>query len=194
MLAEKNDWVPQKTAPFIWTKPDPTTEPATEPTIIKEPNRPQTSNGTRPQEPPQDVNTNTKSSTETANDKTILNQSDSEKSPENSYNEKLSLNDEVESSSPTLSQEELVEEKQVVTVTNWRQPSPSSPHVSVGSTEENNEVAEGDDKLRRIGTRAKMLGLRKKMGEKFEEKKRNFEEKGRHFVDKMRGPGGPGGI
>ncbi|XP_076882224.1 uncharacterized protein LOC143530623 [Bidens hawaiensis] len=190
MLAEKNDWVPQKNAPFIWTKPDPTTEPATEPTIIIAPNRPQSSNGARPQEPPQDVNTSTKSSTEIAHDKTILNQSDNEKSPENSSNGKLSLNDEVESDNPTPPQEEPVEEKQVVTVTNWRHPSPSSPHVSVGSTEENNEVAEGDDKLRRIGTRAKMLGLRKKMGEKFEEKKRNFEEKGRHFVDKMRGPGG----
>ncbi|XP_076955151.1 uncharacterized protein LOC143629888 [Bidens hawaiensis] len=188
MLAEKNDWVPQKTAPFIWTKPDPITEPATEPTVIKEPNRPQPSNGTRPQELPQDVNTITKSSTETAHDKSILNQSDNEKSPENSNNGKLSSKDEVESDKPPSPQEVAVEEKQVVMVTNWRHPSPSSPQVAVGTTEENNEVAEGDDKMRKIGSRAKMLT--KKMGEKFEEKKRNLGEKGRHFVDKMRGPGG----
>ncbi|XP_076911287.1 uncharacterized protein LOC143569203 [Bidens hawaiensis] len=190
MLAEKDDWVPQKTAPFIWINPDSTTEPATEPKVIKEPNRPQPSNGTRPQEPPQDVNTSTKSSTETAQDKTILNQSDNEKSPENSNNGNSSSKDEVESDRPPSPQEEPVEEKQVVTVTNWRHLSPSSPQVAVGSTEENKEMPEGDDKLKRIGTKAKMLGLTKKIGEKFEKKKRNIGEKGRHFVDRMRGPGG----
>ncbi|KAI3807819.1 hypothetical protein L1987_23754 [Smallanthus sonchifolius] len=174
MIAEKNDWVPQKTAPFIWTNPELTTEP----TVIHERNE------THPQEP-HHVHTSSKSSTETTHDKTTFNQSDDEKSAND--DEKTVFLESDDQPGP--------EENQAVTFPNWQHPSPPpQPEAMVVATmEENSETAEGDDaKLRRIGTRAKMLGLRKKMGEKLEEKRRNIEEKGRHIVEKMRGPGAGG--
>lgn len=45
-----------------------------------------------------------------------------------------------------------------------------------------------DGHLKKMGTRARMQGLRKKMGEKLEEKKRVIEEKSRHMVERMKGP------
>ncbi|KAJ0694803.1 putative synaptotagmin-like mitochondrial-lipid-binding domain-containing protein [Helianthus annuus] len=187
MIAEKNDWIPQKAAPFIWTNPELTTEPATERTVIQEVHRSQSSIETHPQEA-QDVHTSNRSSTETTHDKTTSSQSDDEKSP--AYDdEKSAATDEktplLESDKQPPPQDVAVEENQLVALPDWR-PSPSAPQVVV--VEENNEAAEGE--LRRMGTRAKMLGLRKKMGEKLDEKRRNLEEKGRHIVEKMRGPGG----
>ncbi|MFS7947134.1 putative synaptotagmin-like mitochondrial-lipid-binding domain-containing protein [Helianthus anomalus] len=188
MIAEKNDWIPQKVAPFIWTNPELTTEPAGERTVIHEVHRSQSSIETHPQEA-QDVNTSSRSSTETTHDKTTFSQSDDEKSPAND-DETSAATDEktplLESEKQPPLQDVAVEENQLVTVPDWRRPSASAPQVVV--VEENNETAEGE--LRRMGTRAKMLGLRKKMGEKLDEKRRNLEEKGRHIVEKMRGPGG----
>ncbi|KAM0040110.1 putative synaptotagmin-like mitochondrial-lipid-binding domain-containing protein [Helianthus debilis subsp. tardiflorus] len=188
MIAEKNDWIPQKAAPFIWTNPELTTEPATERPVVHEVHRSQSSIETHPQEA-QDVNTSSRSSTETTHDKTTFSQSDDEKPPAND-DEKSAATDEktplLESDKQPPPQDVAVEENQLVTLPDWRRPSPSAPQVVV--VEENNEAAEGE--LRRMGTRAKMLGLRKKMGEKLDEKRRNLEEKGRHIVEKMRGPGG----
>ncbi|PIN09378.1 putative protein TEX2, contains PH domain [Handroanthus impetiginosus] len=56
-------------------------------------------------------------------------------------------------------------------------------------TEGQIQIAEDDDtRLRRMGTRERMRGLGKKMGEKLEVKRRHIEEKGRSFVERMRGP------
>ncbi|XP_010537536.1 PREDICTED: testis-expressed sequence 2 protein [Tarenaya hassleriana] len=47
---------------------------------------------------------------------------------------------------------------------------------------------EDESRLKKVGRRARMLDLGKKMGEKLEEKRRHIEEKSRHIVEKMRGP------
>ncbi|KAJ0257260.1 Uncharacterized protein HA466_0081590 [Hirschfeldia incana] len=57
-----------------------------------------------------------------------------------------------------------------------------SPSRSVVSSEED------DSRGKKLGRRARMLGLGKKMGEKLEEKRRHMEEKSRQIVEKMRGP------
>ncbi|KAL8233510.1 hypothetical protein R6Q59_019610 [Mikania micrantha] len=179
MIAEKNDWIPQKAAPFIWVNPELTTEPTTELTAVTHEVH---CDETNPQEPPL-VRTSSKSSTETTHDKSTGDQPDIDDAAND--DEKSGANDEktllLESNKQPLDQEAVIVEHQAAT-------------FQAQVTEENNEILEGDDaKFRRIGTRAKMLGLRKKMGEKLEEKRRNFEEKGRHIVEKMRGPG-TGGI
>ncbi|KAL8199884.1 hypothetical protein R6Q57_013452 [Mikania cordata] len=179
MIAEKNDWIPQKAAPFIWVNPELTTEPITELTAVT---REVHCDETNLQEPPL-VHTSSQNSTETTHDKSTGDQPDIDDAAND--DEKSGANDEktllLESNKQPLDQEAVLVEHQAAT-------------FRAQVTEENNEILEGDDaKLRRIGTRAKMLGLRKKMGEKLEEKRRNIEEKGRHIVEKMRGPG-TGGI
>ncbi|AAF97262.1 Strong similarity to a hypothetical protein T18K17.13 gi/6598861 from Arabidopsis thaliana BAC T18K17 gb/AC010556 and contains a PH PF/00169 domain [Arabidopsis thaliana] len=57
-----------------------------------------------------------------------------------------------------------------------------SPSRSVASSEED------DSRGKKQGRRARMLDLGKKMGEKLEEKRRHMEEKSRQIVEKMRGP------
>ncbi|XP_076904649.1 uncharacterized protein LOC143560173 [Bidens hawaiensis] len=57
MLAEKNDWIPQKSAPFIWANPETPTEPNTEPS--DEIQR-------------QDINSSSKSSTDTTDDEHLI--------------------------------------------------------------------------------------------------------------------------
>ncbi|VVA91706.1 unnamed protein product [Arabis nemorensis] len=56
-----------------------------------------------------------------------------------------------------------------------------SPSRSIVSSEED------DSRGKKLGRRARMLDLGKKMGEKLEEKKRHMEEKSRQIVEKMRG-------
>ncbi|PWA82421.1 hypothetical protein CTI12_AA076700 [Artemisia annua] len=72
MLAEKNDWIPQKSAPFIWTNPetnpDPTTRPATEPNTkpaTKPASEPTTKLATKPA-----TDSSTKPATKPANEPT----------------------------------------------------------------------------------------------------------------------------
>ncbi|CAN8304868.1 unnamed protein product [Cochlearia groenlandica] len=57
-----------------------------------------------------------------------------------------------------------------------------SASLSIASSEED------DSRGKKLGRRARMLSLGKKMGEKLEEKRRHVEEKSRHIVEKMRGP------
>ncbi|KAJ0681544.1 putative synaptotagmin-like mitochondrial-lipid-binding domain-containing protein [Helianthus annuus] len=164
MLAEKNDWIPQQSAPFIWANPELNPEPPTEPTISHEVPCPQPPDEIHPQ----DVS----STTETTHNQTSSD--DDEKPTEN------------DEKTPLL---ESTEQNAAVVEENVGFPSsqpPSPPQAAVA--EENKETAD-EHKLKRSGTRAKMLGFRKKMGEKLEEKRRNIEEKGRHMVEKMRGPG-----
>ncbi|XP_016563902.1 testis-expressed protein 2-like isoform X3 [Capsicum annuum] len=66
-------------------------------------------------------------------------------------------------------------------------PSPSpSPSRSPSILQEQNSFTEDDMRSKRTSTRARMHGLRKRMGEKLEEKKRHIEEKGRHLVGRIR--------
>lgn len=201
MLAEKNDWIPQKSAPFIWTNPDMTNEPTTEPAIAREVPRPQPPKETHAQEPqesqePQEVQTSSKRSTDSTHDK-LTDATDDEKVEAN--DEKTPLLEKQEKQPPqevaVVPARRSAEENREVQLSNWQHPAPAPPPQSVAveaaTIGESNETVEGNDaRLKRLGTREKVSGFRKKMGEKLEEKRRNIEEKGRHIVEKMRGPGG----
>ncbi|XP_049395416.1 uncharacterized protein LOC125859671 isoform X1 [Solanum stenotomum] len=86
---------------------------------------------------------------------------------------------------PLMSHNEQLENHRMSTEENMQSYSPSPSH-SLSMLEEQNSSTEDEMKPKRTGARAKMLGLRKKMGEKLEEKKRHIEEKGRHLVTRMR--------
>uniref|UniRef100_A0A1J3FV96 Testis-expressed sequence 2 protein n=1 Tax=Noccaea caerulescens TaxID=107243 RepID=A0A1J3FV96_NOCCA len=63
--------------------------------------------------------------------------------------------------------------------------------VSVQSSSRSIVSSEEDDsssKGKKMGTKERMFDFRKKVGEKFEEKKRHVEERSRQIVEKMRGP------
>lgn len=184
MLAEKNDWVPQKSAPFIWTNPEVVTEPTAESVIVHEVHRAQSSQETHPLEI-QESRTSSSRSTES----TLSDSLDDQKVAANGSppDESRIVLSETEELPPKEAALESIEESREVTSSNRQNPPPPQAMVAA----EENETMEGDEaRLRRMGTRAKMLGLRKRMGEKLEEKRRNIEEKGRHIVEKMRGPGG----
>ncbi|KAL4557378.1 hypothetical protein LXL04_035554 [Taraxacum kok-saghyz] len=180
MLAEKNDWLPQQVAPFLWTNSETATTPTTTTTTTIEPTIHESSQEIQPQ----DVHSTSNRSTESnVSDKPT----DDQKSEPNEETISSSHTDE---KTPLLEIEEQGQEQADMTVSLRSVQFPSWQHPSPPQQEESNDVAEGEDaRLRRMGTRAKMLGLRKKMGEKLEEKRRNIEEKGRHIVEKMRGPG-----
>ncbi|KAK1431470.1 hypothetical protein QVD17_07929 [Tagetes erecta] len=177
MLAEKNDWIPQKSAPFHWANPEIVTDPITDLAMT-------------PELHPHDVNSSSKSSTETTHDRTSFNQSDDENPTSN--DEKMLL---LESEEHALQQDALalMEESQEDKYSNSQH---SLPPEAVTLGEESNEtMGEAEEgKLKRMGTRAKMIGLRKRMSVKLEEKRRNIEEKGRHMVEKMRGPASTSGL
>ncbi|KAK4350676.1 hypothetical protein RND71_029989 [Anisodus tanguticus] len=86
---------------------------------------------------------------------------------------------------PLLNHNEHLESNRMSTEEDMQSNS-SSPSPSSSMLEEQNSFTEDDMKPKRTGTRARMHGLRKKMGEKLEEKKRHIEEKGRHLVGRIR--------
>ncbi|KAJ9546106.1 hypothetical protein OSB04_025813 [Centaurea solstitialis] len=194
MSAEKNDWVPQKSAPFIWTNPEVTTEPIAESVITHEVHRAQSSLETHPLET-QEARTSSARSTEgmldtlieTLDDQKVMVVAANGSPPDES---KMALSESEERSPPEAAVAlRSIEEDREVASPSRHHPSPPQQQAIVAAEE--SDMAEGEDaRLRRMGTRAKMLGLRKRMGEKLEEKRRNIEEKGRHIVEKMRGPGG----
>ncbi|KAF5730410.1 hypothetical protein HS088_TW20G00783 [Tripterygium wilfordii] len=62
---------------------------------------------------------------------------------------------------------------------------------NIGETSSENQdyiIEEDDLRPKKIGRKARMLDLGKKMGEKLGEKRRHLEEKSRNIVEKMRGP------
>ncbi|KAM3319340.1 testis-expressed protein 2-like isoform X3 [Capsicum chacoense] len=78
-------------------------------------------------------------------------------------------------------------ERHHMSTENMQSNSPSpSPSRSPSILQEQNSFTEDDMRSKRTSTRARMHGLRKRMGEKLEEKKRHIEEKGRHLVGRIR--------
>lgn len=86
---------------------------------------------------------------------------------------------------PLLNHNEQLGSHWMSTEENLQSYIPSPSHL-LSMLEERNSYREDDMKPKKTGTKARMLGLRKKMGEKLEEKKRHIEEKGRHLVTRMR--------
>ncbi|GMI81921.1 hypothetical protein like AT1G17820 [Hibiscus trionum] len=169
MLAEKDDWVPRKVAPFIWLNQEAATDNNTE---AKENSRKTSSSHPESKNPKPKIDPFQAPGTE------------SEAVPSSSSSAKSrSLQD---LRTPLLATEEPRETRQQ----NREETSDSlSVSRSLAESERQSDVGDDNDsRPKKTGRRARMMDLTKKMGEKFEEKKRHIEERGRHIVEKMRGP------
>ncbi|KAF8014755.1 hypothetical protein BT93_H0529 [Corymbia citriodora subsp. variegata] len=203
MLAEKNDWVSRKAAPFIWLGQEGTKDPM--PMIEKPCSQPveakpqtdlsrQPSSGHSESKQPSSGHSETKqpSSGHSESKQQKLNNAEPERTstseptgspgPTNSSNlQKRSISSQ-DLTTPLLLNDEPHDDSRQ----NGETPVAGSPSRSVIITENRDQTMEHDDvRPKRTGTRAKMFELGKKMGEKLE---RRIEEKKKHFVEKMRGP------
>lgn len=169
MLAEKEDWVPSKVAPFIWINNQEV--PSTEQEEAKHLDEANRETGSSDQEGIQEGSNKTGSPLQQPPNDSLDPPSSSAPKDQSTMNSTVK-----ELQAPLLTCEEQ-QECQRSSSEKLECYSPSRPL-------EEHHIAEP----KRMGlTRAKMLGLSKKMGEKLEEKRRHIEEKGRHIVEKMRG-------
>ncbi|KAL6559286.1 hypothetical protein OROGR_004403 [Orobanche gracilis] len=190
MLAEKDDWVPRKAAPFMWYKNNQDSASNNSTTKERVP--------CFPGEATHDAEANHGNSTRSAVNHDISKNvdpipeaasefSDPFASSSSSMDEST-LSDTCfqELRAPLLDKEKMhefgrasIEEK----------PDISAHSPSRSFTQGQIHFSDDDDtRPRRIGTRERMRGLGKKMGEKLEVKRRDLEEKGRSLVERMRGP------
>lgn len=181
MMAEKDDWMPKKAAPFIWLRQEAINDPTTEHEITMS--------------QPTEAKTKTQASSETTrfleskhknpnNAESICEASDeleTSTSGDLSADRSRSLQ---ELQTPLLGNDEPQETcNQVEEASDCR-----SSSRSVLFEKQDSTMEEDDLKPKRMGRRARMLDIGKKMSEKLEEKRRHIEEKGRNIVEKMRGP------
>ena len=169
MLAEKDDWVPRKVAPFIWVRQE-----SSDSTV-------RTASDSQPGE----LKTKgSKQEEDHKNAKNVVSQQADESSSSSQSDSAPSVSNYRSLNSNAIEDLKLPllqgDEKQDSCVT-------SRPVSSVFSGGRMVVAAEEQIPLKRIGRRARMMDLGKKMGEKLEEKRRHIEEKGRHMVEKMRG-------
>uniref|UniRef100_A0A5B7CBA1 SMP-LTD domain-containing protein n=1 Tax=Davidia involucrata TaxID=16924 RepID=A0A5B7CBA1_DAVIN len=192
MLAEKDDWVPRKAAPFIWINQ----EVVTDPTTVREVTSPRPGEVTPMTE---DSRGTTSNYPEGKHDKVkkvecvqqrVSKSSDAHAPSLGPGNQSTwNSNPLQELRTPLLKNDEPQETCQRSKEENLECQSPLSPSRSLNLMEEQIHIIEEDDARPKImGTKARMRDLGKKMGEKLEEKRRNIEEKGRHIVERMRGP------
>lgn len=180
MLAEKDDWVPRKDAPFIWLNHEPTEmrihATATASTQSEE-------GGLKDggsEESSRVVASIDEAKQEPKAEASLHGQSSSAPGSESAHSD---ANDELRK--PLLITEKLQEEASegiaMSPMSTSRRaviPAGEQPQVSASPI--------GEDAKRKSGRRARMMDFGKRMGDKLEEKRRTIEEKGRHIVEKMR--------
>ncbi|KAI3454264.1 hypothetical protein Pfo_010927 [Paulownia fortunei] len=189
MLAEKDDWVPRKVAPFMWYKNDQdsvsnTTKrevPCFQPGEVTHTVEANQGNPTRSE-------VNHEESKTVGSIPEVTCESLDPCASSSSFMDESTLNDSSfqELRAPLLKKDKMqefgtrsIEDKPDISV---RSPSRVFTEGQIYNAEDD------DTRPRRIGTRERMRGLGKKMGEKIEVKRRHIEEKGRSFVERMRGP------
>ncbi|KAJ6841259.1 uncharacterized protein M6B38_307690 [Iris pallida] len=200
MLAEKDDWVARKVAPFLWTSQEAMDMTGLESTISQPeegkmkldgsngnataPHSNDKIEGTKNVVPQQTPEQSSPGSDSSNSDSFVLLSSD--RSLCNTGNEELR--------EPLLKREAQGSQGQS-TVESPKTSSSSSLSSSSSSQEmvipeQDTVLSEEDLKPKRMGSRRKMFDLGKKMGErlgeKFEEQKRTIGEKGRHFGERGR--------
>ncbi|XP_022723416.1 testis-expressed protein 2-like [Durio zibethinus] len=185
MLAEKDDWVPRKVAPYIWLNQ----EAVADNNIVREALGPQLTESKAKE--------NSRSSSSHPESKHLKPNADSFQLPVIEPKAIPSSGSEVSSSSSsTVRNKSLQDLKTPLLATDEagqqnRQEALDSQSLSRSLTEVerlSDVIDENDSRAKKMGRRARMLDLGKKMGEKLEEKRRHIEEKSRHIVEKMRGP------
>ncbi|GAV78925.1 DUF2404 domain-containing protein [Cephalotus follicularis] len=189
MLAEKDDWVPRKVAPFIWLNQEAlggytaaseasSSQPGEAKTKIE------SSRGSL-SEPP-----------ETKQQKTNNVENIQQQNTESSVSFALLPN----SVNPSNQSSKSLQELRTTLLASEEPQEPCQPSReeiheyqsisrSLSQLDKQNSATEDDNELllKRTGRKARILDLGKKMGEKLEEKRRHIEEKSRHIVEKMRG-------
>ncbi|KAH0456944.1 hypothetical protein IEQ34_014851 [Dendrobium chrysotoxum] len=194
MLAEKDDWVPQKVAPFIRISQEamnmsmPRADSTGPPRDLK--TKPSISSGTKTSYP-DDKSEKVKDVVfvQKASDDDALKSSSSQTENGKSRSVSSSSAYHGDTRSDTSTSEELL--APLLRMDGTQDSSnqgrvDTSRTASPGSTMENpSTLPEEDAKPKRVGRRARMMDLGKKVGEKIEEKRRNLEEKSRHIVEKM---------
>lgn len=186
MVAEKDDWVPQKVAPFIWVRQESSDstgrnaansqlgETKTKSNIIKA-SKQDEGNGilkeaVHTQPPPSEPVSPSVSSSQSGPIASVSN------------DQSLNSNDGEGLKAPLLISDEMQENSDIP----GRVESPECLVLPAVPLAEQVPVNE-DLKPKRIWRKAKIMDLGKKMGEQLEEKRRHIEEKGRQIVEKMRG-------
>ncbi|KAG8378585.1 hypothetical protein BUALT_Bualt07G0000900 [Buddleja alternifolia] len=186
MLAEKDDWVPRKVAPFMWYKNN--RDPATNTTKQEVPSF-QTMEATHGVEANHGNPTKSEANFEKLKDFGPIQRVRSESLDTNaslsSSMDESTMNDTSfqELRVPLLKKDKMQESLP-------RRSTEDKPEIGLRSRSlALSQDGEDDDaRPKKIGARERMLGLGKKVGEKLEVKRRHFEEKGRSFVDRMRAP------
>ncbi|CAN1846287.1 Testis-expressed protein 2 [Linum perenne] len=181
MLAEKNDWVPRKAAPFMWLNREVTSDHAPIGEAVSSlPPKPKTKTeekkGTSSNNNPGSNHEDNRNGGENGHVKP--DSTDSSASSEKSSTETRKSSEELRA--PLLDRNE----SQGGHEHNGNHISDnSSPSRALINVDRSIEVV---DDTKKSGRRSRMLDLGKKMSEKLEEKRRHFEEKSRSFVEKMR--------
>ena len=203
MMAEKDDWVPKKVAPFMWLNQeainDPTTghevtafqpiEAKTKTEVSKETSSDPESKHPKPKT---EVSKGTTSDPESKhpkpkNSESINESSDVLSTSTNSAH--ISSGTLQESRTPSLLRNDEPQETSKQAEEIPESQSSSSSRSMIQYEKQDSTTEEDDSRPKRVGgRRARMLDFSKKVGEKFEEKRRHIEEKGRNIVEKMRGP------
>lgn len=186
MTGEKDDWVPQKVAPFIWVRQESGESTGraasnSQPGEVK--TKANTNKGSK-QDEDHEKGKNSLFTQHSSIQQAVEPVSFSESSSTQSVSNDQSLNGNAieDLKVPLLHSDET----QDSCVTSRAE----STELTVGrmvSVAEEQILADEDSKPKKIGRRARMMDLGKKMGEKLEEKRRHIEEKGRNIVEKMRG-------
>ncbi|KAM0945290.1 putative synaptotagmin-like mitochondrial-lipid-binding domain-containing protein [Dioscorea sansibarensis] len=190
MLAEKDDWVPRKVAPFIWVNQEAMDGTESEASSLQSEevkikpdggNQPRALDATSPDNEAGDVKNviHVQKPLDEALSEITTSKTDQFSSGSSSQSLHSQKSDDLRV--PLLRDYETPTSKHKTLDS-----SDTSPTHLVVSDEPRERNLE-DVKPKKIGSRrARMMDIGKKMGEKFEEKRRHIEEKSRHIVEKMR--------
>uniref|UniRef100_A0A0D3FCC4 SMP-LTD domain-containing protein n=1 Tax=Oryza barthii TaxID=65489 RepID=A0A0D3FCC4_9ORYZ len=196
MLAEKDDWVPLKDAPFIWLNREPTetrshaaavTPTRLDEVILKDDASNKTVAPSLPNSSARSEETLKTAASIDEPTQVPVAAADASHEPR-----KSPLAPAGEASSPSspdtideLRKPLLITEKIQEEDSESKVESPSPLYTSLRGIVPAGEQS-GDESKRKGGRRARMMDFGKKMGDKLEEKRRHIEEKGRNIVEKMR--------
>ncbi|XP_065046907.1 uncharacterized protein LOC135678252 [Musa acuminata AAA Group] len=186
MLAEKDDWIPRKVAPFIWINNDSMDMAGTELTVPQD----------REDKSKLDGSNKTKDGLDDKVEKVKnvihVEQPAQEPPTESSisggcltgsaFSDHSYSSTNAELQVPLLSGETEKDSSQ----SNAETPTASSSRAVVMVDDQAALSLDEDEKPKRSSRRAKMMDFGKRMGDKLEEKRRHIEEKSRHIVEKMR--------
>ncbi|KAK8941373.1 hypothetical protein KSP39_PZI009745 [Platanthera zijinensis] len=195
MLAEKDDWVPRKVAPFRWIKQDSLDSNGSGVDLTNSHGDRKTKpNGTKPGSVrlPDDKTEEVKDVVYVpkAPEVLVLNSVPSmqtQNGSSKSISSGSTIHDEPRSASSQPSSQSVTSDELMAPLLTQDSSSQGRLDYSRMLTvdEQPSISSEEDSKAKKAGARARMLGLGKKMGEKLEEKRRHIEERSRHIVEKM---------